>query len=333
MNNPTSNLMTYSPFNIPGIMLSNINIPAHSLLMGLGLALALAIASLIVLFKVRRHPDKDYKELVLRTRSWWWMIALILGALLLGAKVTTIFFGFISFLALKEFFSITPLRTVDRRLVFWAYLAIPFQFYFAYIQWYGMFIIFIPVYMFLFLPFRSVLIGETTGFIRANAIIQWSLMLCVFGFSHIAFLANIDRVNPNAGFAGLILYLLFTTQFNDVSQYVSGKCFGKRKIIPKVSPNKTWGGFIGGFIVTTLLSAFLAPFLTILTMQQGIIAGMLIAISGFVGDVVLSSVKRDLRIKDSGSLIPGHGGILDRVDSLMYATPIFFHYFYYVTGA
>lgn len=326
-----NNLMAYSPFNIPGIILSHF--PTHSLLMGIGLISALIIAGIIVRLKVKHHPEKNYEELILRTRSWAWMIAIILGALMLGAKVTTILFAFISFLALKEFYSITPLRTVDRRLVFWAYLAIPLQFYFAYIQWYGMFIIFIPVYMFLFLPFRSVLIGETKGFIRSNAVVQWSLMLCVFGFSHIAYLANIDRINPNAGFAGLILYLLFTTQFNDVSQYVSGKCFGKRKIIPKVSPNKTWGGFIGGLIVTTTLSAFLAPFLTILTIEQGIIAGILIAISGFVGDVVLSSVKRDLQIKDSGTLIPGHGGILDRVDSLMYATPIFFHFFYYITGA
>lgn len=309
------------------------NIPSHAFTMGLSLMILLIIASIIVFLKVKQNPKKDYQELILRTRSWWWMIAIILGALFLGAKATTTLFAFISFLALKEFYSITPLRTVDRRLVFWAYLAIPIQFYFAYIQWFGMFIIFIPVYMFLFLPFRSVMIGETKGFIRANAVIQWSLMLCVFGFSHITYLANIDRININSGFSGLILYLLFMTQFNDVSQYVSGKCFGKRKIIPKVSPNKTWGGFLGGFIVTTILSAFLAPYLTILTMEQGIIAGMLIAVSGFVGDVVLSSVKRDLQIKDSGTLIPGHGGILDRVDSLMYSTPIFFHYFYYITGA
>ncbi len=310
------------------------NIPSHAFTMGLSLFAILIAASLIVFYQVKQNPQKDYQELVLRTRSWWWMIAIILGALFFGANTTTILFAFISFLALKEFYSITPLRAVDRRLVFWAYLAIPLQYYFASIQWFGMFIIFIPVYMFLFLPFRAVLIGETQGFIRANSTIQWSLMLCVFGFSHIAYLANLPAhlINPNAGFSGLILFLLFVTQFNDVSQYVSGKCFGKRKIIPKVSPNKTWGGFIGGFIVTTIIAAFLAPYLTILTMFQGILAGMLIAVSGFVGDVVLSSVKRDLRIKDSGTLIPGHGGILDRVDSLMYATPIFFHYFYYVTG-
>ena len=307
------------------------NFPQHSLIM-VGILFAILVVSSIIVWRKKKFDlSKDHTELVQRTQSWWWMIGLILGAFFLGQKATTIFFAFISFLALKEFYSITPIRAVDRRLIFWAYLSIPFQYYFAYIQWYGMFIILIPVYMFLLLPFRAVLIGETNGFIKANSTIQWSLMLCVFGFSHIAYLANLDRVHPEAAFTGLLLYLIFITQFNDVSQYVSGKLFGKRKIIPKVSPNKTWGGFLGGLVITTILAALLAPYLTILTWQKGLFAGILIATSGFIGDVVLSSVKRDLGIKDSGSLIPGHGGLLDRVDSLMYSIPLFFHYFYYMT--
>ncbi|MBS7817655.1 phosphatidate cytidylyltransferase [Wohlfahrtiimonas chitiniclastica] len=302
----------------------------HSFHMIIALFALLSVASLIVWLKCQRQKGQ-HNELAMRTQSWWWMIIIVVGALYLGQKAITILFALMSFLALKEFFSITPMRAVDRRLVFWAYLAIPLQYYFAYVQWYGMFIILIPVYLFLLLPMRSVLIGETDGFIKANATIQWSLMLCVFAFSHIAYLANLDRVHPAAGFAGLILYLLFITQFNDVSQYVCGKLWGRHKIIPKVSPNKTWEGFIGGLIVTTLLSTCLAPYLTILTWQQGLMAGIVLAISGFIGDVVLSSVKRDLGIKDSGALIPGHGGILDRIDSLMYTAPLFFHYFYFVT--
>lgn len=303
----------------------------NSSIMSLLLVAALILASVIAVVKKNKYPERDYDELILRTKSWWWMIGLVLAALYMGQKAATVFFAFVSFLALKEFYSIAQLRTVDRRLVFWAYLAIPVQYYFAYIQWYGMFIIFIPVYMFLFLPMRSTLIGETKGYIKANATIQWSLMLAVFTLSHIAYLINLDRFNKQSGFIGLVLFLLFITQSNDVSQYVFGKLFGKYKIIPKVSPNKTWEGFLGGLATTTLLATLLAPFLTILTWQQGVIAGVLIACVGFIGDVVLSSVKRDLGIKDTGSMIPGHGGILDRMDSLMYTTPIFFHYFYYVT--
>lgn len=303
----------------------------NSSIMSLLLVAALILASVIAVVKKNKYPERDYDELILRTKSWWWMIGLVLAALYMGQKAATVFFAFVSFLALKEFYSIAQLRTVDRRLVFWAYLAIPVQYYFAYIQWYGMFIIFIPVYMFLFLPMRSTLIGETKGYIKANATIQWSLMLAVFTLSHIAYLINLDRFNEQSGFIGLVLFLLFITQSNDVSQYVFGKLFGKHKIIPKVSPNKTWEGFLGGLATTTLLATLLAPFLTILTWQQGVVAGVLIACVGFIGDVVLSSVKRDLGIKDTGSMIPGHGGILDRMDSLMYTTPIFFHYFYYVT--
>lgn len=304
----------------------------HGLQMIILLLGLLIIATIIMRLKVKRHPERDYRELVLRTYSWWGMIGLVVLVLLLGQKATTIFFAFLSFLALKEFYSITPLRTVDRRLVFWAYLAIPIQYYFAYIQWYGMFIIFIPVYMFLFLPVRSVMIGETEGVTKSNAIIQWSLMLAVFSLSHLAYLTTLGRVHPNAGFMGLVLFLLFSTQINDVSQYMTGKLWGKRKIIPKVSPNKTWAGFIGGLVITTLSSMILAPYLTQLTLKQGLVIGVIIGISGFFGDVVLSSLKRDIGIKDSGYLIPGHGGILDRIDSLMYTAPLFFHYYYYVTG-
>lgn len=303
----------------------------HATYMTLFLILALVVATAIALFKKYKYPERDYQELILRTQSWWWIIGLVLAALYMGQMATTIFFAFISFLALKEFYSIAPLRVVDRRLVFWAYLAIPVQYYFAYIQWYGMFIIFIPVYMFLFLPMRATLIGDTKGYIKANATIQWSLMLAVFTLSHTAYLVNLGRFHEQSGFIGLVLFLLFITQSNDVSQYVFGKQFGKHKIIPKVSPNKTWEGFFGGVVTTSLLATVLAPFLTILTWQQGLSAGFLIACVGFVGDVVLSSIKRDIGIKDTGTLIPGHGGLLDRMDSLMYSTPIFFHYFYYIT--
>lgn len=303
----------------------------NSSYMALLLVVALVVATVIAMAKKRKHPERDYEELILRTKSWWWMIGLVLAALYMGQKTATVFFAFISFLALKEFYSIAQLRAVDRRIVAWAYLAIPVQYYFAYIQWYGMFIIFIPVYMFLFLPMRSTLIGETKGYIKANATIQWSLMLAVFTLSHIAYLINLNLFNQTYDYIGLVLFLLFVTQSNDVSQYVFGKQFGKHKIIPKVSPNKTWEGFLGGLAMTTLLATILAPFLTILTWQQGFVAGVLIACVGFIGDVVLSSVKRDIGIKDTGSLIPGHGGILDRMDSLMYTTPIFFHYFYYIT--
>jgi phosphatidate cytidylyltransferase len=290
----------------------------------------LVVATIIQFLLPLKNPDKDYSELRQRITSWWWIIGLLFVFLAVGGNAAIVFFAFISFLALKEFISIVPTRQADRNVVFWAYLSIPFQYYWVAIGWYGMFIIFIPVYMFLLFPMRMVLKGETEGFIKAAGILHWSVMLTVFSVSHVAYLLVLPVKNELAGGVGLVLFLLFMTQFNDVSQYVWGKLFGKHKIIPKVSPNKTWEGFLGGLLTITLVAGFVAPYLTPLTQMQGFIAGILISASGFFGDVVISSVKRDLHIKDSGNLLPGHGGILDRMDSLIYTSPLFFHYIYYL---
>ncbi|WP_024955100.1 phosphatidate cytidylyltransferase [Sulfurospirillum arcachonense] len=296
----------------------------------LSIIILLVISTLIYIYKKRANKQKDFTELKLRIQSWWWMIAIVFFSLSISFKTAVIFFAFLSFLALKEFLSIISIRHVDRRAVFWAYLSIPLQYYWVSIGWYGMFIIFIPVYLFLLIPIRLVLIGQTDGFIRSSSLIHWAVMLTVFSISHIAYLLVLPVQNELAGAIGPVLFLLFMTQFNDVSQYVFGKMFGKHKIIPKVSPNKTWEGFLGGLVTITIISGFLAPFLTPLNTFYGFIAGFIIGISGFFGDVVISSVKRDIKIKDTGTFIPGHGGILDRLDSLLYTAPLFFHFLYYV---
>jgi len=295
-----------------------------------GLYVLLAIASTIAFLLKRANPDKNYSELVQRIHSWWVMITVFSLAMLLSKTVSLIFFGLISFLALKEYFSIIPTRYADRRVLFWAYLAIPIQYYWVSIGWYGIFIIFIPVYIFLFLPMRMVIIGETKNFLHAVGTLHWGLMTMVFSISHLAYLLMLPEIEGfNAGGAGLVLFLIFLTQFNDVAQYTWGKLFGKHKIIPKVSPNKTWQGFLGGVFTTTLLAVLLSGFLTPLSLPMSIVAGLIISVAGFVGDITISALKRDIGVKDTGSLLPGHGGVLDRVDSLTYTAPLFFHFIYY----
>lgn len=306
-----------------------LNIPTHSLYAMSGIIGLLLVASTICFFLRWKNPNADYTELRQRIQSWWIMITILFAVLVINKTTAIIFFGFLSFLALKEFLSIVPMRLSDRCVIFWAYLAIPVQYYWVSQGWYGMFIVFIPVYMFLFLPLRMVLVGETKGFIKAVGTIHWALMLTIFCISHIAYLLVLPEKNQAAGSVGLVLFLLFMTQLNDVYQYVWGKLLGSHKIIPKVSPNKTWEGFLGGLGSITLCCGFAAPLLTPLTYKQGLLAGLLISSSGFIGDVVVSSVKRDLQIKDSGHLIPGHGGILDRLDSLTFTSPLFFHFIYY----
>ena len=224
-----------------------------------------------------------------------------------------------------------PTRRADHRVLFYVYLAIPFQYYWVYLEWYGMFIIFVPVYLFLFLPMRMILVGKTEGFITAAGTLHWGAMTTIFSLSHLAYLLVLPaNVAAPAGGAALVLYVVILTQLNDVSQYVWGKSFGKTKVVPEVSPKKTVEGLCGGVMTTIVLAMCLAPALTPLTLVQSVGAGLLIGVTGFIGDVTISALKRDLGLKDSGSLLPGHGGILDRVDSLTYTAPLFFHYIYYL---
>lgn len=222
-------------------------------------------------------------------------------------------------------FALVPTRRADRRVLFWAYLAIPVQYVFIGYEWIGMFLVWIPVYAFLLLPLRMVLIGETEGFLRAAGTTHWGLMTTVFSLSHLAALLVLPADGNTSSGPALVLFLVVLTQSNDVAQYVWGRSFGKLRVVPKVSPGKTVAGLLGGIATTTLLGYFLAPLLTPLAGGQRIAVGLLIGTAGFIGDIVVSAVKRDVRVKDSGSLIPGHGGILDRLDSLTYTAPLLFH--------
>lgn len=296
-----------------------------------GIFALLILASVWVIVLKYRRPERDDAELVARIRSWWVMIGMFAVAISWSFTASLVFLASVSFLAFKEYVSLIPTRRTDRRVLFWAYLAIPVQYAWVAMAWYGMFVIFIPVYLFLWLPMRMVLIGDTAGFLRAAGTLHWGLMLTVFNLSHLAYLLVLpEATNPLGGNAGLLLFLMFLTQFNDVAQYVWGKALGRHPVIPKVSPKKTWEGLVGGVLTTTLLAGLLAPWLTPLAGWEAPAAGLLIGLSGFVGDVNLSALKRDLGVKDSGRLIPGHGGILDRVDSLTTAAPLFFHTLYYL---
>lgn len=275
-------------------------------------------------------PEANLGELKSRTNSWWVMVFVFIGAVLLDRMISFPALALLSFVAFRELYSMMGFRDIDRRAIFWAFLAIPIQYYFAYIGWYEMYIIFIPVWMFLFMPVRLVLAGETKGIIKSMASLQWALMITVFGLSHLAYFLSLpDAPNFKNGGQGLLLFVVFLTEINDVLQFMWGKMLGKHKITPSVSPNKTWEGFIGGVVSTTIISYFLG-FLTPLTDFQVVLGGFIIACSGFFGDIVMSAIKRDIGVKDTGTAIPGHGGILDRIDSLTYTAPVFFHFVYWI---
>ena len=291
------------------------------------LLLATVINGLLVYLK----PDKDWHELTLRIRTWWIIIILFSLVLISPSWLGICFFALVSFMALKEYLTLVPARHADRMPILWMFITIPINYWLIGSNWYGFFIIFIPVYMFLFLPARMVIAGDTKHFLRTVSQLQWGLMTTVFAFSHVASLLVLPNDHQQTG-ALLVLFLVGLTEFNDITQYLWGKSLGKIKITPKVSPNKTLAGLLGGIASTTIAAMLLGPILTPLSWEMSLLAGLIISVSGFCGDIVMSAIKRDIGIKDSGTILPGHGGILDRLDSLIFTAPVFFHfvrYFYY----
>ena len=275
------------------------------------------------------NPKANLKELKMRTKSWWAMASIFILASIIHPVVSFIAFGLLSFAAMRELASISKnIRDEDRRIIIWCYLAIPVQYFIAYKGWFNLFVIFIPVFMYIWIPFMLVIKGYTNDIGRSMSILPTQLMLTVFSLSHLPYLLSLPELPGfNAGGRGLLLFVVFLTEINDVFQFTWGKLLGKHKIIPKISPNKTWEGFIGGILTTTVIGYFLR-FLTPLNGIESLSVSFAVACAGFIGDVIISAVKRDVGVKDTSTLIPGHGGLLDRIDSLSLTAPVFFYLVY-----
>jgi len=211
-------------------------LPANVVYATAGIYALLVFATIVVWVLRLRTPGERYRELAARVDSWWWMIGAFTLAILFNQTVAIVFLGFIAYLALKEYLSLVPTRRIDRAVLLFAYLAIPIQFYWAAIDWYNMFIVFIPVWIFLFFPALMALRGETHGFLRAVGTLSWGLMMTVYTLSHMAWLlVSGDKVNPVAGGVGLLFFLVVLTQFNDVAQYCWGRLFSRHKVTLSVS--------------------------------------------------------------------------------------------------
>jgi phosphatidate cytidylyltransferase len=260
-----------------------------------------------------------------RIKAWWVIVGLIGFAFLFGRVGVIVLFGLVSFFALREFITLTPTRRGDHvALAVSFFLVLPEQYVLVAMGWYGMFSIFIPVYVFLLLPIIAALSSETTHFLERGAKIQWGLMICVYCISHVPALLMLDIPGYEGRNALLICFLILVVQMSDVLQYVWGKLFGKRKVAPELSPSKTVEGFVGGVASASLLGAAMWWITPFEVWQAGAMA-LAIAFMGFLGGLVMSAIKRDRGVKDWGAMIEGHGGMLDRLDSVCFAAPIFFH--------
>ncbi|MGM0837545.1 MAG: phosphatidate cytidylyltransferase [Bacillota bacterium] len=285
------------------------------------IALGLIVFSLALFIVKKKNPSKDFSDLSVRAKTWWGMLVVFSIATLFQPMVSLFALMFLCFFSLKEYFSILKTRKVDRQLFLWAYLSIPMQFYWIYIGWYGMFIVFIPVYVFLFLPLPRILGNGTVGFLRSVSSTQWGLMLMVFGLSHLAFY---QTASPEYG-ANLVLYLVVLTQLHDVVQFLVSVFIGKKKVVPSSNPNITWEGFIISTFVTTGVSYNLYAYLTPLDELFGILSGLIISVACFGGSLAVSVLKRDLLIGENEKSSVLKKSYLTRVDSLAYSAPIFFH--------
>ncbi len=290
------------------------------------LVLASTVTALLRWRVARGGPHAVIDNLAARVSAWWWMIGVLGVAFAMGRTAIIVLFYLLSFYALREFITITTTRRGDHRAIVAAFFVfLPLQYVLVYTGWYGLFSIFIPVYAFLILPILSALSAETTRFLERCAGVQWAVMICVFCVSHVPALLTL----PIPGFEDrnllLIAFLVIVVQGSDVLQYVWGKLLGKTKIAPLLSPSKTVEGFVGGVASATALGAslwWITPYGS--PWKAGLIA-LVIALMGFLGGLVMSAIKRDRNIKDWGQMIQGHGGMLDRLDSVVFAAPIFFH--------
>ena len=295
-----------------------------------GGVLVLLVVATVIGRLLRRAAKTDSARAVIdnmnsRTRAWWKMCAIFALSLFIGRLGTLALFCLLSFLALREYMTLVPTRLGDHRTLTWSFFIItPLQYYLIGISWYGFFAILIPVFAFLFIPTRIALAGDPQHFLERAAKISFGLMICSYCLSYAPALLLLRIPGFERHDARLLLYLVIVDQMSDVFQYIWGKLLGRHKIAPVVSPNKTWEGFIGGVLSAIALGTAIwwaTPF----TRLQSAALSFAITLLGFFGGLVMSAIKRDAGVKDYGAVIEGHGGILDRIDSLCFAAPVFFH--------
>jgi phosphatidate cytidylyltransferase len=313
---------------------------------------------------LKRQPDTSVNPAIVQTfnsriRAWWLMCAILVATFIMGRWATVLLFGFISFWALREFITLTPTRMGDHRALFWVLFLFPLvQFVLVGMgqEHYGLYSILIPVYGLLFVPARIAIAGDYKRFLERVAKIQAALLICVYSLSYAPALLDLDLMTVKdqgpaveseetpsgtpadepmesseeewqkwrGSTAGLLFYFILIAQLSDVFQYIWDRMLGSRLIAPAINPSKTWEGLFGGMATTALLGSSLT-WVTPFTLWQSACMALVIALMAFAGSMTMSAIKRDRGVKDYGTLVVGHAGVLDRIDSLCFAAPVFFH--------
>lgn len=300
----------------------------------------IAVASIIGRF-LRKQPEGSVDPgLALafhkRTRAWWLMVAILTFSLLIGYVATVVLFGLLAFWALREFITMTPTRRSDHNTLFWVFFVItPAQYVLIGLgeNWYPVYSIMIPVYGWLFIPARIAFSGDAKRFLERSAKIQAGLLICVYSLSYAPALLDLQLQTRNAAGdlvvwqgsqAGLLFYFILLVQLGDVLQYAWGKLIGRHVIAPKINTSRTWEGFCGG-VASTTVAGVLLTWVTPFSLWGSATMALVVAAMGFAGGMTMSAIKRDRGVQDYGTLVHGHAGVLDRIDSMCFAAPVFYH--------
>ena len=316
-----------------------------------GGVLVLLGAATAVVQVLKRRPGIGLDRAIVETfrarvRAWWVLCTILAAAFLIWRPATVVLFGLISFWALREFITLTPTRRGDHRTLFWVFfLFTPLQFVLVGLGLYPLYSILIPVYAFLFVPAGIALAGDHKRFLERVAKIQTGLLICVYCLSYAPALlttppelvTNVTEAaaSDNSGEAAqsenpydgkrMLFFFVLIVQLSDALQYAWAQISSKHVFAPSINPNKTWEGLLGGTASVTLIGAALwwaTPF----DPWMAAFMSMVISIMAFAGGLTMSAIKRDRGVKDYGTLVEGHGGVLDRIDSICFAAPVFFHF-------
>lgn len=287
---------------------------------------ALALITLGYWLLLWFRPGPHLSKIGSRIAFLWVVASVFVLAILYSFSILILYIWFIAFLALKEFFSMTPTRRADRRVLFCAYLSLPIQFILILLARRAAFIMFAPIHVFLVLPMVMVMIGEPRGFLRAWSTIGWGIITTVYSLGYLAYLLALPATDQTPlGGSGLFLFLVGLAQISHAAQFVFGKLFPDPRLSLKVSKTRNWASLVGSILLIAPIAWLVAPLLTPFTPLEAVTMGVIIAVGAFVGYIILSAIKTDLQIKDRGTMTPGHGGILNRIDNLIYTAPLFFY--------
>ena len=302
----------------------NFNHPIMHLVGGIFAILAIASVARVAYSKSTHAKSNPtfHNNLRHRINSWWVMIGIFLIACCLGRLGPVLLFAGISFLGLREFISQLNTKREDHGSLTWCFFVIlPIQYLliaFEKLEW---FYLFIPLGGLAIIIVRNLLAGKASGFLSRTSQIYLAMIICVYSLGFVP--AITQTAGGFSSGIGLLLFFITCIQANDVFQYITGNLFGKRSLSPNISPNKTIEGAIGGVLVTGLLGVVIHSVTPFTPLAASAVA-IGVACLGIGGDLLLSAIKRDLKVKDFSELIPGHGGVLDRVDSLVLAAPGFY---------